>query len=106
PGHAVTMQNRVICGALTLLLLASCVAANPPFFFHDAHVEFADFAANSLRVTGAKTGLDLHGNSSRWGFYHPGPFFFYLFALSEYLFYDLLGFTASPFAAQLLGSAL
>jgi hypothetical protein len=106
PGHAVAMQIRVICGALTLLLLACCVAANPAFFFHDAHVEFADFAANSLRVTGAKTGLDLHGNSSRWGFYHPGPFFFYLFAVSEYLFYDLLGLTASPFAAQLLGSAL
>lgn len=88
------------------LLTAPIVAANSDFFFHGAAVEFADFAKDSIRVTSAKKGLELYGNYSRWGFSHPGPAFFYLFAAGEYVFHDWLRIIGSPYAAQMLTSIL
>lgn len=65
-----------------------------------------DHAANSLLVQKAK-GLSLdHGNYSRVGFFHPGPFFFYVMAAGEVLFHDFMGLAKSPEAGHRLAIAL
>jgi len=65
-------------------------------------VESGDFAANSLLVQQAEHFRLLTGHYSRWHFMHPGPAFMYLFALGEFLFYDLLHVVPAPFNGQLL----
>ena len=65
-------------------------------------VEHSDFAANSLLVQQAKHFRLLTGHYSRWRFHHPGPAFLYLFALGEFLFYDVLHVVPAPYNGQLL----
>jgi len=65
-------------------------------------VEFSDYAANSLLVQQAKHFTLLTGHYSRMRFHHPGPAFLYLFALGEFLFYDLLHVVPAPYNGQLL----
>lgn len=65
-------------------------------------VEAGDFAANSLLVQQAKHFRLLTGHYSRWHFMHPGPAFLYLFALGEFLFYDVLHVVPAPYNGQLL----
>lgn len=65
-------------------------------------VEAGDYAANSLQVHQAKHFRLLTGHYSRWGFHHPGPAFLYLFALGEFLFYDVLHVVPAPYNGQLL----
>lgn len=50
--------------------------------------EYTDFAANALQVERAKHFRELLGNYSRWGFHHPGPAFFYIFAFGERVLHD------------------
>lgn len=70
-------------------------------YFLDAPLfAVGDFAANDLLVVDAKQLSLLHGHYSRMGFYHPGPFYLYLFALSEALFVDLIPLFGSPMAAH------
>jgi hypothetical protein len=78
------------------------VACHYRFLFFDAHAETGDFAANALQIRDAKYFRELYGNYSRWGFYHPGPAFFYAYAAGERLFYDLVRIVPSPFNAHLL----
>jgi hypothetical protein len=52
--------------------------------------EWGDYAANALQIQNAKHFHELLGNYSRWGFHHPGPAFFYLFAAGELVFHDWL----------------
>src|SRR4029079_3832861 len=59
-----------------------------------------------LQIDRAKHLSELLGNYSRFGFHHPGPAFFYVYAASEGLFHDLLGVAAAPMNAHLLGSIL
>lgn len=69
------------------------------------HVEYGDFANNALRIRDAKTFHEIYGNFSRYGFYHPGPAFWYLYAAGEYVFHDWLGVISSaPFAHILTGT--
>jgi hypothetical protein len=65
-------------------------------------VEYSDYAANSLLVQQAKHFTLLTGHYSRWRFHHPGPAFLYLFALGEFVFYDLLHIVPAPYNGQLL----
>lgn len=58
--------------------------------FRVAIWEYTDFAANALQIERAKHFHELLGNYSRWGFHHPGPFFFYYFALGEKVLHDWL----------------
>ncbi|MGV2390494.1 MAG UNVERIFIED_CONTAM: hypothetical protein LVR29_26485 [Microcystis novacekii LVE1205-3] len=53
-------------------------------------------AANALQIINAKSFNEIYGNYSRWRFYHPGPFFFYMYAFSEILFYDLIPIFPAP----------
>jgi hypothetical protein len=65
-------------------------------------VEAGDYAANSLLVQQAEHFSLLTGHYSRWRFHHPGPAFLYLFALGEFLFYDVLHIVPAPYNGQLL----
>ena len=87
---------------LYLAILALMVLNSSNFFFHQDFYEIDDWAANSISVHQAKHFAELHGNYSRWGFHHPGPAFFYLYAFGEWLFYDTLHLVAAPFNGQLL----
>ena len=64
--------------------------------------EYADFAANELQVESARHFRELLGNYSRWGFHHPGPAFFYLYALGEKLLHDWLHLVPSEMNADIL----
>jgi hypothetical protein len=97
-----TVFLRVSLGAVAVILIASIyVVSNASFFFHGNQIEFGDFAKDALRITNAKHFAEIYGPYSRWGFYHPGPAFLYLYAAGEYLFHDWLG-VSSPHAAHLL----
>jgi hypothetical protein len=50
-------------------------------------------------VLQAKAGFITEGHYSRFGFHHPGPAFLYSLAISEILFFDLLGWVPSAFSA-------
>jgi len=92
--------------ALWLVLVVVLVACHIKFLFLVGHAEDGDFAANSLQVRNAKFFHELYGNYSRWGFHHPGPAFFYVYALGEWLFYDLLKLVPMPFNAHALTDIL
>lgn len=68
--------------------------------------EEADDAANALNIARAKQGTELYGNYSRYNFNHPGPAFFYVYALGETLLHDQLHLTPSRHNAHLLTLAL
>lgn len=70
------------------------------------NLEAGDFAANSLQVLQAKSGVILEGHYSRFGFHHPGPALLYLLALNEALLFDSLGLVPSAFSAHLIAVAL
>jgi hypothetical protein len=75
---------------LVIILLANRYLFTVPMY------EDGDAAANALHIINAKTLNEIYGNYSRWRFYHPGPFFFYMYALSEILFYDLIPIFPAP----------
>ena len=64
--------------------------------------EYTDFAANAIQVERAKHFHELLGNYSRWGFNHPGPAFFYLYALGEKIFHDWLHLVPAEMNAHIL----
>ena len=99
-------MKRVSAAALTLLITGLLVANSADFFFRQPYHEVWDSAANSLSVLRAKHFAQVYGPYSRWGFYHPGPTLFYVQAFGEFLFYDTLGWTRSPFAGQTLAHTL
>ena len=98
-------MKRATAVALTLLITVLLVGNSADFFFHQPYYEVWDSAANSLSVIRAKHFAQVYGPYSRWGFYHPGPVLFYVQAFGEWLFYDTLGWTRSPFAGQALAHA-
>src|SRR5437879_1501793 len=65
-------------------------------FFRTAVYEEGDDAANALQIHRAKSLHELHGNYSRWRFHHPGPAFFYVYALGEALLCDATGLAPAP----------
>lgn len=67
-----------------------------------AVVPIEDFAANDLLILEAKSLALLHGNYSRVGFYHPGPFFFQLMAIFETVLHDWTRIVHSPVAAAIV----
>ena len=92
----------VVFGALvTYLLVAERVLLFGPFA-----LPTGDNAADDLLVQQAQRLRLLHGNYSRFGFYHPGPFFMYWAALSEDVFYRWTGLSSSYYAAQTFGLSL
>ncbi|MDX6255384.1 MAG: hypothetical protein QOJ11_1718 [Frankiales bacterium] len=64
--------------------------------------EAADFAANSMLIDRAEHLQQLTGNYSRVHFHHPGPAFFYVGALGQGLFHQLLHVVPADFNGQLI----
>lgn len=82
------------------------IVARADFFFGPAIFEAGDDAANALQILRAKHGVETLGNYSRFGFHHPGPAFFYVYALGEIVFRDLLRVVASPGQAHVFAGVL
>ncbi|CAN5520165.1 hypothetical protein BH18VER1_BH18VER1_01900 [soil metagenome] len=97
---------RISPVALWALLAFVFVACHYQFYFRWSFYEGGDLAANALQVRNAKNFQELYGNYSRFGFHHPGPAFFYVYAAAERLFFDLLKIVPTPFAAHSLAGAL
>lgn len=64
-------------------------------------VPINDYASNDLLIQDAVDFKLFHGNYSRVGFYHPGPFFFQLMAVFEILFYRLFRVFSSPMQSHI-----
>lgn len=87
---------------LAVIIFAALLLNNAGPIFFAPHPEFDDIASNSLRVIQAKHFSALVGNYSRFGFYHPGPAFFYVYAAAEALLYDALHIVPTPLNAHLI----
>jgi hypothetical protein len=83
-------DRRLACILLAGLAFTLVILVINYKLFTDPTNEYSDFAANALQIEDAKHLRDLLGNYSRWGFHHPGPAFFYIFALGEALLHDWL----------------
>lgn len=68
--------------------------------------ELGDVATNSIAVRDAKELRQIHGAYSRFGFRHPGPALFYVYATGEWLFFDLLKVVPAPCNGQILANVL
>lgn len=80
--------------------------ANHAFFFVTLWHENGDFAVNALQIERAKHFHELYGNYSRFHFNHPGPVFFYAYALGELVLYDLFLFVPTPHSAHSLAGLM
>lgn len=109
--HAVSTaapRRAVLASILVVVSLASAavVAGDHRLFFTDFMTPVGDEASNDILITDAKRFALFHGNYSRIGFYHPGPFYLQWIALVELAFVDAVPVFASPFAAQLFALIL
>src|SRR6266404_6233843 len=84
---------------LAVIIFAAMLLNNARPIFYVPHYEMGDLAANSLQIIRAKHFEAVLGNYSRFGFYHPGPAFFYVYAASEALFHDALHVVPTPLNA-------
>lgn len=89
----------LLIGLLVFALLAAVYGA---LLFQQPWHEHSDYAVNALQIGRAAELREIHGNYSRFGFYHPGPAFFYVYALSERILHDGLGWLPSPHNAHAL----
>ena len=81
-------------------IAAIFVGSHFSFYFFQPHYEGGDFAANALQIRQAKVFHELYGNYSRFGFHHPGPAFFYLYAWGEIALSDFLRIVPAPYNAH------
>jgi hypothetical protein len=88
---------------LAAIIFAAILLNNAHVIFQSYQYEINDFATESLQVQEAKRFHLFHGHCCRFGFYHPGPVFAYIYALGEVLFYDLTHLVPTPYNAQLIG---
>ncbi len=93
-------DSKYLVVLIWALICTIFIASHFGFYFREAHSELGDFAANALQIRNAKSFTELYGNYSRWGFHHPGPAFFYLYALGEWLLHDLTRIVPSPYNAH------
>lgn len=85
---------------LWLLISVLFICSHFSFHFLRPHYEGGDFAANALQIRQAKVFRELYGNYSRFGFHHPGPAFFYAYALGEVVLFDTLKVVPAPYNAH------
>ena len=91
---------------LTLGVFVALVAINWRFYFATPFFEQGDIAAYGLQIWRARHGTEILGNYSRFHFNHPGPAFFYAYALGERILLDGLGVASSPHNAHSLAGLL
>ncbi len=93
-----------LVAAITLGLVVAITAAGYDLYFKTTFLEQGDPAVNAIQIENAKHLREIFGNYSRFEFNHPGPAFFYVYALGEWVLYDALGLVPSPHNAHLLAS--
>ncbi|CAM3362362.1 hypothetical protein BST27_19870 [Mycobacterium intermedium] len=98
-----TLQSRVAtlfaaCGAGLFVLL---LLRNRDLFTR-AIYEAGDPASNSMLTIEAKHFELLTGHYSRVGFHHPGPAYFYIQAVGEWLFHDVLHIVPAAYNGQVI----
>lgn len=98
--------NWMAFAAIAILLAAYATILGHAYIFGPATIETGDFAANALQILNARHFQDIYGNYSRWGFNHPGPFFFYVYAVGETVFLDWLKLVHSPDQAHVLAGII
>ncbi|WP_291776694.1 hypothetical protein [Luteibacter sp.] len=91
---------------VTALIAAFVITQHATFLFGPPIMEVGDIGANALNIIDARSFSDLYGNYSRWGFNHPGPFFFYWYAGGQWLFHDVAHLVASAHQADILAGIL
>ena len=109
PRYRVSIYNFMRVNAslvFTALVFLGFVLAINWEVFRYPQIEWGDVAANALQVENAKHFRELLGNYSRWHFHHPGPFFFYLFAAGEGVFYNLLHIVPAPLNGECLAEII
>jgi hypothetical protein len=87
---------------LAVIIFAALLLNNSDAIFRSPYYESGDYAANSLQVLKAKQFGETLGHYSRFGFHHPGPAFFYVFACGEIIFFDATHLVPTPFNGQLI----
>lgn len=87
--------------AVSVAFFALLVLRNAARLRHPIR-EAADFAANSMLIDRAEHLQQLTGNYSRVHFHHPGPAFFYVGALGQGVFHQLLHIVPADFNGQLI----
>src|SRR5690242_4267503 len=93
-----------LAAALAVMLFVALMVAGRGFYFGSSVLEVGDGASNALQIDNAKGGTEIYGNYSRFGFNHPGPAFWYVYAAGEYLLHDLTGVVPTPHNAHSLAS--
>jgi hypothetical protein len=102
-----TARHAIVAFVFTYALVVTCVLGlNFHSVFNRPVIEQGDIAANALAIREAKSFSRITGNYSRFGFDHPGPFFLYVYAAGEYVFYDTLALVPSPHNAHVLAGVL
>jgi hypothetical protein len=94
PWSTTRFALTVWCGVVLLVFLARA-----PYYFGTA-LEHGDGALNALQIDHAKHFSEIHGNYSRFRFNHPGPAFFYVYALAETVLCDWLPTGMPPIIAH------
>lgn len=97
---------RIIFFTAFVAILCTQFVGTFDFLFGPAVLESGDFAANGLQISNAGAMKELLGNYSRWHFHHPGPAFFYVYALGELVFFKLLHLVNSPHQAHVLAGII
>jgi hypothetical protein len=93
-------------GFLLLALMLLICILNRDVLFATGLIPANDYAANDLLIQDAKSFSLYHGNYSRVGFYHPGPFFFQIMAICESIMVDWLALFKSPVSAHIFAGFL
>ncbi len=91
---------------LFMFFFAYCLFAERALLFGPFMLPTGDNAADDLLIQQAHRLQLLSGNYSRFGFYHPGPFFLYLAAFGEDLFFRWTRLFTSYYGAQTFALSL
>lgn len=103
PRERFSVAKLLGLGLIVLLVLA--VEYRTLLFVAPWH-EHSDYATNALQIERAGHFQEIYGNQSRFGFFHPGPAFFYIYAAGERVLFDWLHAVPSRYNAHLVAGLL
>lgn len=93
-------DNGISTWSLAAIVWAALVITfaliNRECYFDGPFLETSDAAVNGIMVGHARHFEQIYGNYSRFAFNHPGPAFYYVYALGEWLLTDLTGVSPTP----------
>ncbi|HZN37327.1 MAG TPA: hypothetical protein VFD82_00915 [Planctomycetota bacterium] len=90
-----------LAAILWLALVITFGIVNHERFFSAQFLEMGDDAVNGIYTEHARHFAEIYGNYSRFQFNHPGPVFYYAYALGELVLRDWLGVCPTPGNAHL-----